>query len=106
MKENNCYYIYILRCMDESLYTGIAKDVERRFEEHKSKGKKCAKYTRTHDVKKIESVWKTDNKKNASKLEYYIKKLNKLQKEDIIKKGNIEKYLEEKIDCSLYNKIK
>ncbi len=39
MEDINCYYIYILRCMDESLYTGIAKNVERRFEEHKSKGK-------------------------------------------------------------------
>ena len=106
MEDINCYYIYILRCMDESLYTGIAKNVERRFEEHKSKGKKCAKYTRTHDAKKIEAIWKTDNKKNASKMEFHIKRLNKDQKEEIIKKGNIEKFLKDKIDCDLYEKIK
>ena len=35
------WYVYMLRCADGSLYTGIAADVERRFEEHKS----CLLYT-------------------------------------------------------------
>lgn len=33
------YYVYILRCEDNSLYTGITTDLERRFEEHLSKNK-------------------------------------------------------------------
>ncbi|MBQ3573901.1 MAG: GIY-YIG nuclease family protein, partial [Clostridia bacterium] len=37
------YYVYMMRCSDNSLYTGITTDLERRFEEHKSK--KGAKYT-------------------------------------------------------------
>ena len=40
------WYVYMLRCADGSLYTGIAADVERRFEEHKSG--RGAKYTRSH----------------------------------------------------------
>lgn len=39
------YSVYILRCCDGSFYTGIAKDVEARFEQH-SKGKGAA-YTRS-----------------------------------------------------------
>ena len=39
------WYLYILRCSDESLYTGITKDIERRFKMH-SDGK-AARYTRT-----------------------------------------------------------
>lgn len=38
--------VYILRCGDGSLYTGIATDVERRFGEHVSQGPKTAKYLR------------------------------------------------------------
>lgn len=40
------WYVYMLRCADGSLYTGIAADVECRFEEHKSG--RGAKYTRSH----------------------------------------------------------
>ncbi len=39
-------------------------------------------------------------------MEFHIKRLNKDQKEEIIKKGNIEKFLKDKIDCDLYEKIK
>ena len=67
------YYTYMLRCKDESIYTGIAADLERRMEEHFSKDKKCAKYTRTHTAKKLEAAWKTEDRILASKLEYQIK---------------------------------
>ena len=39
------YYVYMLRCKDNSIYTGITTDINRRMEEHFSKGQKCAKYT-------------------------------------------------------------
>ena len=51
------YYIYVLRCEDNSLYTGIASDWKKRFEEHQSQGKKCAKYTRSHKVVSVEALW-------------------------------------------------
>jgi hypothetical protein len=34
----------MIRCADNSLYTGITIDLDRRFAEHQSQGKKCAKY--------------------------------------------------------------
>ena len=100
------YYTYMLRCEDNSIYTGITTDVKRRMEEHLAKDKKCAKYTLKHSAKKMESVWRTENRVLASKLEYYIKKLSKKQKEELIKKNNLEELLSEKIDISKYERCK
>lgn len=100
------YYVYILRCEDNSLYTGITTDLERRLEEHLSKNKKCAKYTLNHSVKKIESAWETEDRVSASKLEYHIKKtLSKSQKEELIVKNNLQELLSNKIDVSKYSRI-
>mgnify|MGYP003322243924 CR=1 FL=1 len=44
------HYAYMLRCKDNSIYTGITTDLERRFEEHSKKTVKCAKYALNHDV--------------------------------------------------------
>lgn len=96
------YYVYILRCIDNSLYTGITTDLNRRMKEHFEKTDKCAKYTRYHSAYKLETAWKTNTKASASKLEYHIKKdLNKRQKEELIKcPRNIQKFLGEKVECN------
>ena len=52
------YYTYILRCSDNSLYTGITTDIERRFREHEQqKSGICAKYTGSRKVIRIEALW-------------------------------------------------
>lgn len=97
------YYIYMLRCEDNSIYTGITIDIDRRMKEHFSKDKKCAKYTLRHNAKKLEKVWETENRVLASKLEYHIKKLSKLQKEELIKNSNLlQELLGEKIEVDKY----
>lgn len=98
------YYVYMLRCEDDSIYTGIAKDIEKRMKEHFSKDEKCAKYTKSHTAKKLELVWQTTDKSSASRLEYAIKKrLTKQQKEALIKDENLlEKFLQDKIDIKMY----
>lgn len=98
------YYIYMLRCEDNSIYTGITSDIERRMQEHFSKDKKCAKYTATHNAKKLECVWETENRVLASKLEFHIKKgLNKSQKESLIKEPKLlNEFLGEKIESDKY----
>ena len=99
------YYIYMLRCEDNSIYTGITTDIERRMKEHFEKNEKCAKYSSSHTAKKLEKVWKTETKSLASKLEYHIKKLPKSKKELLIKDMcKIENVLSDKIDGSLYKK--
>lgn len=99
------YYTYMLRCADNSIYTGMTTDLERRMQEHFSKGDKCAKYTLRHNAKKLEIAWQSENRVLASKLEYYIKTLTKIQKEELIKNGNLNNFLENKINCEEYTVI-
>ena len=60
-------YIYMVRCQDASLYTGIAQDVGRRMREHYYKKKTGAKYTKSRQVESLEMVWKTDSWAGARK---------------------------------------
>lgn len=101
------YYVYMLRCKDNTIYTGITVDVERRMKEHFSKNEKCAKYTFTHIAKKLEAVWECENKSLASKLEYAIKKLTKAKKEELVKTKKLEKifYNINKINIENYKNI-
>ena len=101
------YYTYMLRCEDNSIYTGITSDVKRRMQEHFNKDKKCAKYTLTHSAKKLESVWKSENRILASKLEYRIKHLSKIEKEKLIKNNSLlYEIFGENLDCNEYKSIK
>lgn len=75
------YYVYLLRCADGSLYAGITTDVERRFAEHLSGNIKGAKYTKAHTPKELAAVWQAENRSVASKLEWRLKHLTKVQKE-------------------------
>lgn len=93
------YYIYMLRCEDNSIYTGITTDINRRMEEHFSKSKKCAKYTYRHTAIKLEMYWEVQTRKLASQLEYHIKQLKKEQKEELIKDKNlITDFMKDKIE--------
>ena len=101
------YYTYILRCKDNSLYTGITTDLERRLKEHKEKGEKTAKYTLRHEAVKMEIAWESENRVLASKLEFNIKKLTKKQKEELIKNPKLlSEFLGDKIQSELYLKVK
>jgi len=100
------YYTYMIRCEDNSIYTGITIDVDRRVEEHKSKNEKCAKYTKRHTFKKLEAVWESEDRKQASKLEFHLKHLTKNQKEQLISNfKSLEDYLSDKLDSDNYKKI-
>ncbi len=77
------WYLYMLRCEDNSLYTGITTDVERRFQQHfLGKG---AKYTKSRKVKEIEIIMEFKNRSEASKKEFFIKSLGKSEKEKLIR---------------------
>jgi len=76
------WYIYIVRCADNSLYTGIALDVERRLAEHN--GKDAAKYTRSRQPVELVYTEEVDSRSEAASREFAIKKLSKKQKEHLI----------------------
>jgi putative endonuclease len=82
------YYVYIMRCFDNSLYTGITTDLVRRFKEH-SRGTAHggAKYTAARRPMRIEAAWAAENRSRASVLESKIKKLRREKKEEIIQFG-------------------
>ena len=90
------YYVYILRCSGDTLYTGIAADIDRRMAEHFGRTERCAKYTRSHRAEKLEALWSAENRSTASKLEYRIKKLSREQKLRLIEnKINPEEIMDE-----------
>ena len=83
------WYLYVIRCHDNSLYCGISKDVERRFAEHRSMGKKTAKYLRGRGPLTLVLAMTAGNHAEALKLEYYFKSLSKQEKESLIKSQKI-----------------
>ena len=97
------YYTYMLRCSDNSIYTGMTSDLNKRTTEHITK--RGAKYTKSHDVTKMEIAWKSKDKSLACKLEYQIKRLTKQQKEKIINGEKLTTYLKGKVDCRRYKKV-
>lgn len=78
------YYVYILRCDDNSLYTGITNNIEKRMYAHIHKLKEAAAYTKSRNVVKMECLWTADNRSLASQLEYKVKKMTKEVKENLI----------------------
>lgn len=77
------WYVYILLCADDSLYTGISPDPKKRFEEHK-KGRGGA-YTRSHKPMKLLYVKKFSSKSKALKREIQIKKMPRSTKIGLLK---------------------
>lgn len=69
-------YVYILRCSDDTLYTGIAKDVQKRLLEH-NESNKGAKYTKVRRPVKLVYTEKSQDRSSASKREYAIKQLTR-----------------------------
>jgi putative endonuclease len=74
----------MLKCSDDTLYTGITTDLKRRVDEHNNSSK-GAKYTRIR--RPIELVYSEsfEDKSSASKREYEIKKLSRIKKLGLIK---------------------
>ena len=76
--------VYIIRCADKSLYTGIATDVERRFAEHQLQGPKSAKYTRGRGPLQLVYSRVIGTRSEATSEEYRIKQLKKKDKENLV----------------------
>ena len=70
-------YVYMVRCKDDSLYTGIAKDLGHRMNEHYYKKKNGAKYTKSRQIQTLEMVWETEDWSLAARIEYRIKRLGR-----------------------------
>lgn len=78
------YFVYIIKCKDGSLYTGITTDVVRRFNEHKNG--KGGRYTRARGVLKVVYTERQKNRSEALKREAKIKNLRRWEKLNLIKR--------------------
>jgi putative endonuclease len=82
--KKEIWHVYMVRCSDRTLYTGITNDLEKRIEAHNS-GKEGARYTRSRRPVKLVYSEQVKSKSAAAKLEYQLKKLPRLKKIRLIK---------------------
>ena len=85
-------YTYILKCNDDTLYTGWTNNLEKRIKDHNDG--KGAKYTKSHQAQKVEAVWQSREKslakEEAMKREYAIKQLTREEKKTLIEKHPLD----------------
>ncbi len=80
----NNWFLYLIRCRNGRLYTGITTDVERRFEEHEGGDKKGSKYLRGKAPLELVLKKKVGDRSMALKIEARIKKMSKTKKELLV----------------------
>lgn len=78
------WFVYIVQCRDQSLYTGISTDVQRRFAEHQDQGRLCARYLRGKGPLQLVFSCEVADRASALRLEYRIKQLSRAQKQELI----------------------
>lgn len=80
------HYVYMLRCVDNTLYTGYTNNVERRVAAHNAG--KGGHYTRAHRPVSLVATWAFESKTEALKAEYKFKRLSRAQKLHLIARKN------------------
>lgn len=78
------YFVYIVKCSDDSFYTGIAINLEKRIKEHNGELKGGAKYTRGKGPVTLKYSEESENRSLALKREAEIKKLSRAEKQALI----------------------
>ena len=82
-------YTYILKCKDETLYTGWTNDIEKRLEAHNAG--KGAKYTRSRRPVELVYLEQFETKEEAMSREVKVKQLSRKQKYELVAHGPVEK---------------
>ena len=77
---NRPWFVYLLRCNDNSLYAGVTTDIKRRIDEHNT-SPLGAKYTRARRPVTLVYLENATNRSSAGKQEYQLRKLPKYKKE-------------------------
>jgi putative endonuclease len=91
------FSLYILRCADGTLYTGIAADVARRIDEH-ARGSRGAKFLRGKGPLELVFEEAAGDRAAASRLEYRVKRLTRAEKLELIAgKRQLQELLEDQV---------
>ena len=78
------WYLYMVRCRDGTLYTGISTDIDRRLAEHRGGGDAGSKYLKGRGPLTLLSQKRLGSRSLALKVENMVKKLSKAKKEKFI----------------------
>jgi len=81
--KNLSWKVYILKCSDDTLYTGVTNDINRRLKEH-STSSLGAKYTRSRRPVELVYFESCDDKVRAMQREYAIKQFTRKEKLELI----------------------
>ena len=73
------WYLYVVECADETLYTGITTDPQRRVHEH-NHSTRAAKYTRSRRPVRLLATWCFEDQSAAASAEWHFKQLSRPQK--------------------------
>lgn len=79
------WYLYLIRCADDTIYTGISTDVARRFQEHCVGGNRGARYLRGRGPLSLERKLRVGDHGRAARLEWRVKRLSRCDKEALIR---------------------
>lgn len=77
--EDTPWFMYVVRCADDTLYAGVATDVARRVAEHNGSGR-GARYTRARRPVRPVASWRYETRAEACRAEYAFKQLRRDQK--------------------------
>lgn len=89
MSKTKQWYVYIVQCNDNSLYTGITTDLERRVHEH-NHGPNSARYTRPRRPVQLVYAEQADCRSSASKREHALKQLSVAQKRELLTQSPVK----------------
>jgi len=92
------HYVYVLRCADDTLYTGYTTDPARRVAEHDAG--EGAKYTRGRAPVELVHVERFDSKSAAMSREYAVKQLSRTEKDRLVVHGDSREGAGESLDPS------
>ena len=98
------YYTYMLQCLDDTIYTGIAKDIDKRMQEHFEKKNTAARYTKSHSAGKLLALWQSSSRSHAARLEYHIKQLARENKLRLIRNNDFS-VLKDKAAPEVYTRV-
>jgi len=76
------HYVYMVQCVDGSLYTGYTQNLEKRIAAHNAG--QGSRYTRAHRPVKLVVSWRLSTKREAMQMEYRIKQLSRQKKLELI----------------------
>jgi putative endonuclease len=91
-QRSPAHCVYVLRCGDETFYTGYTTDVERRVREHAAG--EGAKYTRGRTPLELVHVEGFPSRSAAMSREYELKQLSRTEKEQVVDDGGIPEWLD------------